>query len=201
MQSFKEVGQIDPKKTIFFLCDVQDGYTPRTFNMPMVVHTCAVCCKLAKLFNVPLLVAEQDRANLGDTVADIKKEWPTENIKVYEKFQFNMLTPEILDYLAQHKDRDTIVIFGLWIHNCVKHTTLDLLKRGWKIHIVADGVSSHTEFDRSVSMHRCVHAGAYATTSESLGLEMCFTAKNPLFPKVVEFLNDPARPKTGFTNL
>lgn len=61
-----------------------------------------------------------------------------------------MLTDELSKDLQAVK-RNTAVIFGIEAHVCVLQTVLDLIDKGYEVHVAADAVSSQREFDRSVA--------------------------------------------------
>ena len=92
------------------------------------------------------------------------------------------------------------MLFGIEAHVCVQQTTLDLLERGYNVHLVLDGVSSIREHDRNVAIKRLSEAGAVTTTSESLIFELMRDAKHPKFKEVLEVIKEE-RPDTKFPNL
>ena len=51
---------------------------------------------------------------------------------------------------------------------CVLQSTLDLLERGYDVHVLADGVSSCNKEEVPLALERMRQAGAQITTSESL---------------------------------
>merc|ERR1712083_294023 len=91
--------------------------------------------------------------------------------KVFEKTRFSMCTNEFLAHLEGLK-RKAIVVFGVETHVCVQQTALDLLARGYQVHILADGVSSQRAFDREIAIERLRQAGAFITTAETVLFEL-----------------------------
>ena len=61
---------------------------------------------------------------------------------------------------------------GIESHICVTQTTLDLLKAGHKVYVVADGVSSCNPQEIPIALARLRAEGAVVTSSESLMYEM-----------------------------
>lgn len=60
-----------------------------------------------------------------------------------------------------------IVIVGIESHICVTQTTLDALREGHKVYILADGVSSCNKEEIPIALERLRREGAVVTTSES----------------------------------
>lgn len=52
---------------------------------------------------------------------------------------------------------------------------------GYDVHLIADGVSSQREHDRTVALHKLTSLGAQLTSSESIIFELLADAKNPKF--------------------
>lgn len=51
-------------------------------------------------------------------------------------------------------------------------TTLDLLRLGYDVHVLADGVSSTNKEEVPIAIERMRQAGAQITTSESAAFEL-----------------------------
>lgn len=71
---------------------------------------------------------------------------------------------------------------------CVQQTCLDLLERGFNVHILTDGVSSQRQIDRSTAFRRMESAGAFLTTSESIIFELLKSHKSTEFKSVLPIL-------------
>lgn len=79
-----------------------------------------------------------------------------------------MFVPELQD--AFHKlgeEKREVVIVGIESHICVTQTTLDLLREGHKVYIIADAVSSCNKEEIPIALARLRAEGAIVTTSES----------------------------------
>jgi nicotinamidase-related amidase len=56
--------------------------------------------------------------------------------------------------------------------SCITQTTLDLLARGHKVYVLADGVSSCNKEEVPLALQRLAKEGAVVTTSESMIYEI-----------------------------
>ena len=61
---------------------------------------------------------------------------------------------QVLEVLAAQPARKDVVLVGLEAHVCCLQTVCDLAARGYRVHIVADGISSQRALDRSVGIAR-----------------------------------------------
>ena len=57
-------------------------------------------------------------------------------------------------------------------HICVLQTALDLVERGYGVHVLADGISSTRKEEVPIAVERMRQAGAQITTSESAAFEL-----------------------------
>lgn len=79
-----------------------------------------------------------------------------------------MMVPELrkaLDDLGSEKRE--VVVVGIESHICVTQTTLDLLKAGHKVYVIADAVSSCNAQEVPIALARLRAEGAVVTSSES----------------------------------
>lgn len=81
-----------------------------------------------------------------------------------DKTQFSMC---LRDITAQLPVPSNIAIVGIESHVCVLQTTLDLLKYGYHVYVISDGVSSANKEEVPIAIARMRQAGAFITTSES----------------------------------
>merc|ERR1740138_1632053 len=121
----------------------------------------------AEIYDIPVLVSEQYPKALLKTVAEVE----TTRAKVFEKTRFSVCTNEFLAYVESLK-RKAIVLFGVEAHVAIQQTALDLLARGYQVHVLADGVSSQRGFDREIAIKRMLQAGAIITTAETVLFEL-----------------------------
>lgn len=90
-------------------------------------------------------------------------------------------TPEVqkaLDPLRANGPISAIIV-GIESHICVTQTTIDLLRAGHKVYVIADGVSSCNKEEVPIALARLRHEGAIVTTSESFIYEAVGDAGTP----------------------
>lgn len=75
---------------------------------------------------------------------------------------------------------------------CVQGTALDLLEKGFDVHIVVDACSSRTKVNRMFALERMKQSGAFLTTSESAILGLVGGSSHPKFRDVQKLIIENA---------
>ena len=109
------------------------------------------------------------------------------------KTQFSMCVPEVLDMFSRHSAISQVLLCGIEAHVCVLQTALDLLDKGYEVHVVVDGVSSQRPADRAVGLSRMAQSGAFLTTSEMVLFQLLKDATHPDFKEISALVKE-ARP-------
>jgi hypothetical protein len=122
-----------------------------------------------QILSIPVIATTQNRARLGATCPELALDVPSgiPSLIHADKTLFSMWTPEVRAVLATLPSPLSCVIVGIESHICVTQTTLDLLREGHKVYILADGVSSCNKEEVPVALARLRAEGAVVTTSES----------------------------------
>ena len=162
--------------------------------------------RAAAILDIPVVVTTQNRARLGDTVHELSSLYATapaadaagsgdQNQKAKlivdaDKTLFSMWTPEVKAAFASAASLATVVIVGIESHICVTQTALDLLAAGYRVYVLADGVSSCNREEVPIALARLRAAGATVTTSESWLYETMGDASIPAFRNIVGLVKD-----------
>lgn len=190
------LSKVKPEECIFLICDIQERFRSVIYHYPSVIHAAKILLEAAELFQIPVIATEQYPRALGHTVEELD----TQKMKVYEKTVFSMMVPEVEKSLLEHSLRRTAVIVGIETHVCVLQTSLDLIEKGYSVHVVTDGVSSQRPMDRSTAFRRLEQAGAWLTTYESLLFQLLRSKDHSAFKQVSELCKRP-RPDPGLNTL
>ena len=106
-----------------------------------------------------------------------------------------MCANDVVSKLEEHQVKE-VILCGIEAHVCVYQTCLDLLSRGYTVHIVADAISSRSMTDRVFALKGMQSAGAILTTSECVILGLVGGADHPQFKAVQKLILESA-PDTG----
>eukprot|EP01101_Sappina_pedata_P006894 TRINITY_DN3534_c0_g1_i1.p1 TRINITY_DN3534_c0_g1~~TRINITY_DN3534_c0_g1_i1.p1 ORF type:complete len:215 (+),score=75.40 TRINITY_DN3534_c0_g1_i1:36-647(+) len=200
--SLTTAAKIVPSNTIFFMCDVQERFRSLIQYFPSVIHVANQMSRVGAIMNIPVVVTEQYPKAFGPTVDEIHK---GDHLAVFAKDKFSMIDDNVREYIAslqreKVQARTTAVLFGIEAHVCVLQTALDLVERGYQVHVIADGTSSQRVSDRTIAFERMKQSGVYLTTSESLIFQLLGSSKHPNFKQISSELLKDARPETGISS-
>lgn len=193
MATTSALGRLQADRSALFVCDVQERFRPVISNMPAVIDTAARMVRGCSDLKVPIIVTEQYPKALGNTVDEVKQHLP-EGTPIVAKTMFTMMVPEVETHLRGLADVKQVILLGIEAHVCVLATALDLLEKGYEVHLITDGVSSQRLEDRSAALHRLMQAGALVSTSEMAFFQMMGHAKHPNF-KAISSLAKEQRPE------
>ncbi|CAH0486142.1 unnamed protein product [Peronospora farinosa] len=196
----KRLGRLLPHSSALFVCDVQEIFRSRTFQMPTVIHGTNTMISAAKLLDIPMVVTTQYSSRLGTTVSAISKNLKdVQNIQIFDKMKFSMLIPEVEDHLTFDLPQcKSVLLCGLETHVCVLQTCLDLLEKGYDVHVISDAVSSSTSYNRSIALDRMRQSGAYITSVESAIFQLTHDASNPEFKNISKLIKKHLQVENGF---
>jgi nicotinamidase-related amidase len=161
--------------------------------MPAVIDTASKLLRCARELNVPIIITEQYPRALGSTVEELAKDLP-EGTTAMPKTVFSMMVPEVEEQLMQLQNVKQVMLVGIEAHVCVTATTLDLIDKGYEVHLITDGISSRTPEDRAVGLHRMMQAGALVSSFEMAAFQLMGDAKHPNF-KAISSLAKEDRPQ------
>ncbi|KAH9819342.1 isochorismatase family hydrolase [Teratosphaeria destructans] len=169
---------------VLFICDLQEKFRPAIHEFPKVVSTTQKLLKASQILSIPVFATTQLRSKLGETCPELALDSPdgiTTKAHV-DKSAFSMWTPELQKPFRElGAAKKEVIIVGIESHICVTQTTLDLLREGHKVYVVADGVSSCNPQEIPVALARLRAEGAVVTSSESLMYEIMGDAGIPEF--------------------
>ena len=176
------------------LIDIQERLAPATLDGARVVERAGILLDAAALLGVPYTVSEQYPRGLGPTVAAVREKADPE--RIFDKVHFSCQADDRLAAVlaetgaetgagtgAETGRRDTILC-GMEAHVCVLQTALDLAEAGYRVHVVADAVTSRTAENRDLAVERMRAAGIGIVSTEMVLFEWLRTAGHPEFRAV-----------------
>jgi len=133
----------------------------------------------ARAIGVPLIVTEQNPAGLGATLQSLTE--AAGDCPRLAKSTFSCGGEPTFNEALRATERGTVVLAGVEAHICVLQTALDLLARGFKVHVASECVGSRNPLHREAGLARLRDAGAVLTLTESLFFEWMRSTQHPAF--------------------
>ena len=168
--------------TLFCLVDVQEKLFPHIGNNQDLLRTLPILVKGFKTLQVPIVVNEQYKKGIGETIEPLKE--LVSEYTAYEKTTFSgCQTPQILEVL-KNSGKKNIIVAGIETHVCVLQTCIDLIENGFNVILVTNCCGSRSKNDHKMAIKRLIQAGVVPTTYESILFELTLDAKNPNFKAI-----------------
>ena len=169
---------LDRRRAALVVVDVQEAFRPAVLDFERVAGNAAVLIQGARALGVPVVATEQYPKGLGRTVPEVAEH--LDGIEPIEKVCFSAAEAEGFDL----DGRDQALVCGIESHVCVSQTAHDLLDRGLEVHVARDAVSSRTEENRELGLHKMEGSGAVLTSVETALFELVGAAGTPEFKEV-----------------
>lgn len=180
--------RIERNDTQAMLIDVQERLTPFIHDNEKIVHKIVTLIQGLQALEIPVMLNEQYKKGLGETLPEIMAVLTEKNQTSYEKVTFSACdNQESWNYLAQ-QNRNNVLLFGVETHVCVMQTALDLLDNGMQPIIIADAVGSRNPYDKKIAIRRIRRTGAVVTTTEAILFELCRSSKDPAFKTISQLV-------------
>lgn len=158
-------------QTGLVVVDVQEGFRPVIDGFEDVIRNVGILAEGFGLLDRPVLISEQYPKGLGHTVAEVEDRLPAFTDRV-EKMRFSACGVDGFERALKRARCTSWVVCGIETHVCVNQTVLDLLERGFEVHVAEDAVSSRTATNRRIGLEKMLGAGARATSAEMALFEM-----------------------------
>ena len=176
--------RIDRENTQAMIIDIQECLTPHIYDHENIVKKTVTLIKGLQALGIPIMLNEQYKKGLGETLPEIRDVLESDNTKSFEKVTFSACdNDDSWNHLAQ-QNRSIVLLFGVEAHVCVLQTALDLLDNGMQPVIIGDAVGSRFPYDKKQAIRRIRRTGGVITTVETILFELCRSSKDPAFKTI-----------------
>ncbi|MDD2337221.1 MAG: isochorismatase family protein, partial [Geobacteraceae bacterium] len=130
---------IDPGSTLLMVIDIQEKLC-KAMDPEILASKAgnvSILLEAAREFTIPVLVTEQYPAGLGTTLPELKEAAATIPL---DKMSFSCCGYERILARITELGRKKIIITGMETHICVLQTVLELLQKGYHVHVASDAV-------------------------------------------------------------
>ncbi len=173
------------EEAVLMVIDIQERLVPVMEKKEQVIGNTNILISISNELNIPILVTEQYPKGLGRTVEALKNNMG--DSPIYEKTSFTACTEALVSDLEK-LGRKKIIITGMETHVCVFQTVRDLIKRGYHVFVVQDGVCSRTEENYKNGLDLMDRMGAMVTNTETVFFDLMKAAGTPEFKKLSKLI-------------
>ena len=192
---------LDRDRAVVLVIDMQGRLVDLMDRPRMIIDGTARLLRLARMFDLPVIVTEQYPQGLGPTREELEaviEETDPEGARTrrVEKASFGCCgEPGFEEALAAARPglepaEQQVVVAGIETHICVVQTVFDLVSRGTDVHVCWDCTSSRGEEYRRHALDRMGFAGAQITNHESVAFELARDKNDPQFKGVNRLLRE-----------
>jgi nicotinamidase-related amidase len=167
---------------VLVIIDVQERLLRVMPDKDKLVESFQKLIQGAKVLGVPTVMTEQYPQGLGPTVPEITQLLP--EVKPITKVSFSCCQETGFTASLEALKRKQVLMTGIEAHVCVYQTALDLLANGFEVQVVADCVSSRTQFNRDIGLNRICAAGGSVTSVETALFELLRVARGDKFKEI-----------------
>ncbi len=139
---------------------------------------------LARVFELPVIVTEQNPKHLGPTLPVVQ-----ESLMDYspmEKIHFNCCDVNAFNETLEKHGLQNIILTGVEAHVCVFQTCVSLLERGFVVQVPHHAVDSRTEDNWRIGLSLMQEAGATITSTETVIFQILKQAGTPEFKALLK---------------
>jgi nicotinamidase-related amidase len=169
---------LDRGRAALVVVDVQEAFRPAVLDFDRVAGASATLVRAARILDLPVIVTQQYPKGLGQTVPEVGEH--LDGIEPLDKVCFSAAAADGFDL----EGRDQALLCGIESHVCVSQTAHDLLDRGVEVHVARDAVTSRTEENRELGLHKMEGSGAVLTSVETALFELLGAAGTDEFKQV-----------------
>jgi nicotinamidase-related amidase len=177
---------LDANNCCLLVIDVQEKLYGVMHQKEVLADHLEKLIRAMRILEVPVMVTEQYPQGIGQTIVRLSA--LLEGFPVLSKIHFSCCGDPIFLKKFQELNRRQVLIVGIECHVCVHQTAVDLLDRGYRVQIVADGVSSRTAQNRDIGLQKMRDEGAMITSTETVVFELLKAAGSDKFREISKII-------------
>jgi nicotinamidase-related amidase len=164
---------LDPSNCVVLMIDYQPqmAFAVKSIDGQTLINNATGLAKAAKVFNVPLVLTSVAEASFsGPTFSQLREVYP--DAPIIDRTTMNTWEDQRVVDAIKKTGRKKIVMGGLWTEVCITFPTLDALREGYEVYVVADACGGTTAVAHDLAIDRVVQAGAVPITWLQFLLEL-----------------------------
>ncbi len=177
---------LDIQNCCLVVVDVQDKLAQLMHGKQTLFKNVQILIKAAKILNIPILWCQQCPDALGSTVPEIEQ-LLTDNEPI-NKSAFSCCGAEQFNTKLNELAQDQVLLCGIETHVCIYQTAVNLLRKGFRVDVLADAVSSRTLENKQIAINRMAAKGINISCTEMALFELLRTAEHPQFKQITKLI-------------
>lgn len=169
--------------SLLLIIDIQQAMLKVIDSWEMIAGKAKQLIQSANALEVPILITEQYKKGLGETLPDLIQE--VESPQIFQKEHFSACLEEDFIPTVQSFNRKKVIVVGMETHVCVLQTCLDLIKAGFQVYLAADAVASRVNDNRDIALDLLRQAGAVIASTEIIIFQWACRANTDAFRKIL----------------
>jgi nicotinamidase-related amidase len=174
--------RITKDHTVGLVIDIQERLLPHIAGHEALLKNVETLIRGLNALEVPVMVTEQYRKGLGETLPAIKE--AIGHFDPMEKMTFSCCDDPQFSLKLNNMAKKNVIVCGIESHVCVLQTVIDLLESGFQPVVVEDCISSRRSPDKLVAVERMRQEGAIITTFESILFELARVSGTDTFKAI-----------------
>lgn len=169
--------------SLLLIIDIQQAMLKVIDSWETVARKVKQLIQSANALEVPILLTEQYKKGLGETLPELVQE--IESPQVFQKEHFSACLESEFIPTVQSFNRKKVIVVGMETHVCVLQTCLDLIESGFQVHLVADAVASRVKENRDIAINVMRQAEVLITSTEIVIFQWARRANTDEFRKIL----------------
>jgi nicotinamidase-related amidase len=151
----------------------QMAFATKSIAMTELRTNVAIICGASKIFNVPTVVTTvAEESFSGPVFPEIEEFYPQATSGYLDRTSMNTWEDEAAYQDIKGKDKQKIVLAGLWTGVCIVGPALSAMAEGYEVYVIADACGDVSAEAHERAMQRMIHAGVRPVTSVQYLLEL-----------------------------
>jgi nicotinamidase-related amidase len=183
MGAIKDKFFLDRNNAALVVIDVQEKLCVAMDDkvLEKLCKNVSILQEAALTLGLPMVATEQYVKGLGETLPILKERLAGPAL---EKMTFSCCgDPNFVQQIAA-TGKKQVIITGMETHVCVLQTVLELLDRGYTVHLVNDAVMSRKKENWQIGVKMAKAAGAVITSTEAALFQLLQVAGTEEFKKL-----------------
>ena len=169
----------NPTATLLLCIDMQPVFLKAIADGALVQRRCAFALAAAHGLGLPVIFTEQVPQKLGGTAPELRALAPA--APALGKTSFSALTDAAIQAAVTDSAAAHLLLCGIETPICVYQTTLDALRSGLQVTILADAGGARRPQDAQCCLSALVSAGAHVLPAETVFYALLASVQHPFF--------------------